>query len=350
MERNRPSVLLVADVAASSLDRKLVQEWESLESVEFIRETLETLGETVKVVFSPADLLVLLAENSSTTFDERPVLFHLVEGYLSRNREAWLPALAEYFGFPHTGSDAHSQILSLDKHTSKLMASSLGIPTADWGICEAGQESALPPPEKYPIFIKPRYEGSSLGIGEENRLKKESDLNAFLETEERKGISWIWEVFLPGTEWTLAVIGSPSGGYRASEVGRISLQDADENVYGEKTKTKSHMPEKIRFDSDPTISGKIREYSLRLCESIGTSGAVRLDWKADKEGSPNFLEWNSTPGLSPFYSSFPICYSRSFGGYSSLLAKLLEIARIEFQEARFLYAKNQSRREILEGL
>ncbi|TGK15388.1 D-alanine--D-alanine ligase [Leptospira fluminis] len=350
MERDRPSVLLVADIADSNLDRKLVQEWESSESVEFIRQTLETLGETVRIVPSPSHLLGLLAENATTPFEERPVLFHLVEGYLSRNREAWLPAVAEYFGFPHTGSDAHSQILSLDKHTSKMVASSLGIPTADWGICGSGREGVLPTSEKYPIFIKPRYEGSSLGIGEENRVQKESDLNSFLGTEERSRTSWIWEVFLPGTEWTLAVIGSPSVGYRASEVGRISLEEAEENVYGEKTKTKSHMPEKIRFDSDPTISRKIREHSLRLCEFVGTSGAVRLDWKADEGGRPNFLEWNSTPGLSPFYSSFPICYSQSFGDYSSLLAKLLEIARIEFQEARFLYAKNQSRREILEGL
>lgn len=374
MNSHSPSVLIVADIQSSDMNPKDAQEWEDINSVQEIKRTLEELGEKVEIIEFPSKLLQKLSDYSSLEPGDRPVLFHLVEGFRSRNREALLPGLAEYFGFPHTGSDLYAQSLSLDKHLSKLFCGSAGVPTSPWMIWEkefvedttsrsnrprnmdslADQKEVrnlprnsdstfrgarLPKESEFPVFFKPRFEGSSLGVGEENRINDKAALDQFLQTKFQEYSSWICESYLPGEEWTLAVIGSPTFGYKASQVARIGLENSSESLYGEITKTKLSMPEKLFFDLDKERSEYIQKNSLELCKLLKTSGAVRLDWKADSEGKPIFLEWNLTPGLSSYYSSFPICYSKSFGTYSDLMKELLEIARKEFLTERFLYSK-----------
>ncbi|TGK00488.1 D-alanine--D-alanine ligase [Leptospira selangorensis] len=359
MNSDSPSVLIVADIQNPSLDPKDTQEWEDQSSVQEIKRCLENFGEKVEIIEFPSKLLQKLSDYSNLEPQNRPVLFHLVEGFRSRNREALLPGLAEYSGFPHTGSDAYAQNLSLDKHLSKLFCASAGVPTSPWMICEKDSVEdttnlarniarnsdsvfrgvRLPLESEFPVFFKPRFEGSSLGVGEENLISNQADLNQFLQSKFNEYSSWICETYLPGEEWTMAVIGSPTYGYKASMVARIGLENSTEKIYGEITKTKLSMPEKLYFDLDKERSDLIQKNSLELCKLLKTSGAVRLDWKADAEGKPMFLEWNLTPGLSSFYSAFPICYSESFGTYSDLMKELLEIAREEFLTERFLYSK-----------
>lgn len=363
MNSDSPSVLIVADIQTPDLDPKDTQEWEDRNSVQEIKRSLEELGEKVEILEFPSKLLQKLSDYSNLEPQDRPVLFHLVEGFRSRNREALVPAISEYFGFPHTGSDAYAQNLSLDKHLSKMFCTSAGVPTSPWMICEmdsvevpTNSDSAVnrnmelnqdskfrgsrfPIDSEFPVFFKPRFEGSSLGVGEENLISNRTDLDRFLQSKFQEYSSWICESYLPGEEWTVAVIGSASYGYKATDVARIDLENSPEKLYGEITKTKLSMPEKLYFDLNRERSEYIQKNSLELCKLLKTSGAVRLDWKADSEGKPMFLEWNLTPGLSSYYSSFPICYSHSFGTYSDLMGELLDIARKEFLTERFLYSK-----------
>lgn len=344
MNSDSPSVLIVADIQNPDLDPKDTQEWEDHNSVQEIKRCLEELGEKVEIIEFPSKLLQKLSDYSNLEPQNRPVLFNLVEGFRSRNREALLPGIAEYSGFPHTGSDAYAQILSLDKHLSKLFCVSAGVPTSPWSLVEKDFVEDTTNSE-FPVFFKPRFEGSSLGVGEENLILDSDALDQFIQSKFQEYSSWICESYLPGEEWTLAVIGSPKYGYKASQVARIGLENSTEKIYGEITKTKLSMPEKLYFDLDKERSEYIQNNSLELCKLLKTSGAVRLDWKADSEGKPMFLEWNLTPGLSSYYSSFPICYSESFGTYSDLMKELLEIAREEFLTERFHYSKRKKEKQ-----
>ncbi len=107
------------------------------------------------------------------------------------------------------------------------------------------------------------------------------------------------------------------------------------------------MPETLVFDCPKDLEVIIQQQSVLFCESLGTSGPARLDWKLDSLGNPIFLEMNLTPGLSPFYSTFPICYRHSLGDVKNLIQEILKIARLEFETDRFLYSKNKIRNLIL---
>ncbi|UOG31612.1 D-alanine--D-alanine ligase family protein [Leptospira noguchii] len=360
-----PTVLIYADLHEFEGDFPEVykQEWESKRSVDAILELLNEVGENVELVVTPDELLEKLKRYCDLGFSERPVIFHLMEGFCSRNRESLIPAVAELFGFPHTGSDSYSQNVSLDKNLTRIFAQSIGVPVTSgfWirsknvlfeelqrlrdnsKIKKGSQENSEI--FSFPAFVKPAGEGSSLGIGEKNIIYSFEELNTLLSEAPDFFFPYLLERYLTGNEYTISVMGSATFGYRVSSAGRLVLREdlKVEDVYGEKTKSKSMMPETLVFDCPKDLEVIIQQQSLLFCESLGTSGPARLDWKLDSLGDPFFLEMNLTPGLSPFYSTFPICYRQSLGDEKKLFQEILELARLDFKTDRFLYSKNKIR-------
>ncbi|TGM99378.1 D-alanine--D-alanine ligase family protein [Leptospira yasudae] len=370
-----PTVLLYADLHEfeGEIPSRYKQEWESEASVDSISKLLSDMGERVELVTTPEELLETLQVYARLGRKERPVLFHLMEGFRSRNRESLIPAVAELFGFPHTGSDGYAQNVSLDKNLTRIFADSIGLPVAPGFLVRSrnpiGEDSKsasvanrnsflkndrllseasfeLPKNFSFPAFVKPAGEGSSLGIGEQNIVHDLRELRAFLSESPEEFFPYLVESYLTGTEYTISLMGSGTLGYRVTKAGRLILQDSlkVENVYGEKTKSKDVMPETLAFDCPSRLETFLQEQSLHLCKSLGTSGAARLDWKLDSLGNPFFLEINLTPGLSPFYSTFPICYRQSLGDEKTLFQEILNIARNEFETDRFLYSQKKIRR------
>ncbi|EMJ95790.1 D-alanine--D-alanine ligase [Leptospira alstonii] len=368
-----PTVLIYADLHEfeGEFPEIYKQEWESARSVNSILELLSEVGERPELIGTPEELLEKLKRYCELDFPERPVLFHLMEGFRSRNRESLIPATAELFGFPHTGSDAYCQNLSLDKNQTRIFAQSIGVPIAPGFLIRSAESSVLPKrfsigskessfeskgfsacpklnfvvPKgfSFPGFLKPSGEGSSLGIGEESIVFDEKDLRFKLSLKPEDFFPYLVEEYLTGIEYTISVMGSAVVGYRVGFAGRLVLRDdlKVEEVYGEKTKSKSVMPETLVFDCPKDLEIFLQEQSLLLCESLGTSGPARLDWKLDSSGNPFFLEINLTPGLSPFYSTFPICYRHSLGDEKTLFQEILQIARLDFETDRFLYSKKK---------
>ncbi|EMK20889.1 D-alanine--D-alanine ligase [Leptospira kirschneri] len=366
-----PTVLVYADLHEfeGNFPEIYKQEWESRKSVDAILELLNEVGESIELVVTPNELLEKLKFYCDLDFSKRPVIFHLMEGFCSRNREALIPAVAELFGFPHTGSDSYSQNVSLDKNLTRIFAQSIGVPVTS-GFWIRSKNVALEELQRleynseikkelsfskengvnlknfsFPAFVKPAGEGSSLGIGEKNIIYSFEELNTLLSEAPDFFFPYLLEEYLTGNEYTISVMGSAVFGYRASSAGRLVLREdlKVENVYGEKTKSKSMMPETLIFDCPEDLEVVIQQQSVSFCESLGTSGPARLDWKLDSLGNPFFLEMNLTPGLSPFYSTFPICYRHSFGDEKKLFQEILEIARSDFETDRFSYSKNKIR-------
>ncbi|EMN48626.1 D-ala D-ala ligase C-terminal domain protein [Leptospira interrogans str. L1207] len=371
MNKMTPTVLVYTDLYEfeGNFPEIYKQEWESKKSVDAILELLNEVGESIELVVTPNELLEKLKCYCDLDFSKRPVIFHLMEGFCSRNRESLIPAVAELFGFPHTGSDSYSQNVSLDKNLTRIFAQSIGVPVASgfWIRskdvlfkellqleCNSeikkrfsfskGNELSLKN-FSFPAFIKPAGEGSSLGIGEKNIIYSFEELNTLLSEAPEIFFPYLLEEYLTGNEYTISVIGSATFGYKVSSAGRLILREdlKVENVYGEKTKSKSIMPETLVFDCPKDLEVIIQQQSVLFCESLGTSGPARLDWKLDSLGNPFFLEMNLTPGLSPFYSTFPICYRHSLGDEKNLFQEVLKIARLDFETDRFLYSKNKIR-------
>jgi D-alanine-D-alanine ligase len=266
---------------------------------------------------------------------QRPytILWNLVEGFYSRNREGYIPNLAEFLGFPYTGSDSYLQCITLDKDLTKSIARSLGISTPNSSICVSKDKIPQIPESDFPLFVKPNSEGSSLGINKSSIVLNSLELKVTIDQTPDIFFPILLEEYLPGEEYTIGIIGCKDN-VRTLRLCQVQI----EGVYGQDSKSKNYMPEEI-IPKDPVNLSLIPDGTSRLADKLGFFGFGRADWKLDKEGTPRFLEINLTPGLSPFYSSFPISYGDGLESYKEMVKEILNISIVEYEKASRFYGR-----------
>ncbi|EMO25266.1 hypothetical protein LEP1GSC170_0737 [Leptospira interrogans serovar Bataviae str. HAI135] len=102
------------------------------------------------------------------------------------------------------------------------------------------------------------------------------------------------------------------------------------------------MPETLVFDCPKDLEVIIQQQSLLFCESLGTSGPARLDWKLDSLGNPFFRNESYSWIVSVLFHVSDLLSSES-RGRKKLFQEILELARLDFKTDRFLYSKNKIR-------
>ncbi len=331
-------VILIADIIDSTIPfpEFYKQEWESRDSILYLQNTIQNLGHDVEIlepVKGKDFILEKIVQDRKKFPKEDLVLFNLVEGFFSPNREAYIPSLAEFLGIPFCGSDAKAQIISLDKSLTIDITSKLGILVPESRILYS-RESVVH--SIYPSFGKPQNEGSSLGVSNSSLFQNQEDLNRWLFELPEMYLPVRLEKYLPGKEYTVGVLG-PSFCLECTSVARVELEEI---VYSQEVKGKDSMPEKILLEPDSPKMQKIQKESIQIAKFLGVSGYARLDWKEDENGNPHFLEINLTPGLSYRYSALPAIYREMGEKYSDLIKLILASALEEYRKSHFrIYGK-----------
>ncbi len=324
-----PKVIIFADIYDSfqEFNSILKQEWESKKSIDYLIEIIQSLNYEVQLI-EPLKANFL----NKINFAIETIFFNLCEGFESRNRESYIPNLAEFFGCAYTGSDSYAINISIDKSLTKDIVKKNNIPTKKYLKINSFDEIDF----KYPAFIKPNLEGSSLGIDSKNIIQNKFELNQKIKELLPIYNELILEEYLSGDDLTIGVIGNYPD-YKTTKVARIKYPN---KIYDSKTKSKSEMPEKLFFNIDTNLEKKIALDSILLAKELKIDGFARIDYKLDERNNPFFLEINLTPGISKFYSSFPICYEASFGNYTELIQEILNLAVINFKKnSKFNYGK-----------
>src|SRR5512138_1134308 len=139
-------------------------EFDTRETVDALAGALERLGHRVEriEVSGPASRTVARLEAYGPD-----LIFNTAEGRRGRFREAFFPALFDELGMPYTGSDAYALALTLDKQLTKLVLAQHGVQTPRWQYVEDARQlqvNAL----RYPVIVKPNFEGSSKGITQDS--------------------------------------------------------------------------------------------------------------------------------------------------------------------------------------
>lgn len=288
-------------------------EWDSAETVNAVARALAALGEVVRLEATedfPARLRA-----------ERPdIVFNMAEGLRGVNREAHVPAICEFYGVPYSGSDPFTLSLCLDKARTKEVLAQRGIPTApfrvisdldelahrDAGIGPCGV--ALRPSPDRPLFVKPLHEGSSKGITERSCCRTVDELDqqvAFLLARYRQPV--LVEEFLPGAEFTCAVLGNGTAARVLPLIGMRfdALPAGSLPVYGFEAKWLWDRPEHPLdiFECPARIDAEQREVIERVVlaayRALGCRDWSRIDVRLDAAGVPNVVEVNPLPGILP---------------------------------------------------
>jgi len=291
-------------------------EWEDERTILGQIDALEDAGHTVvRLDFDDTLIENLLAEKPDC-------VFNISEGKTGKDRESLVPAICKFLKIPCTSSDAVGMGISLDKVLCKIIAKQQNIPTARWLVADNTKDlndSDL----QYPLFVKPVFEGSSMGIRPESLVKDKKHLKTQTSWLTKNIGPALIEEYLSGRELTVGLIGNNEP--EAFPVAEIKTGD---KIYDKSMKGKDSMDEEVICPApiDAEIEKQLISWSKTLFKIMGLSGLARFDYKCDRDGQPQFMEANPLPGLSKFYSVFTIQASVAGLSYNEMIAKLVSLA------------------------
>lgn len=292
-------------------------EYDSPSTVAAIADAIASLGH---------DVIRLEADRSfprAVLATSPDVVFNVAEGARGRSREAHVPALLELLGVPYTGSDPASLVLTLDKAVAKAIVREAGVHTPPSVVMTRGDEP-LPARFGFPAIVKPVAEGSSKAVLPSSVAHSEGEARALArELAERYRQGALVEEFLPGREFTVAVLGDPAEVLPPMEV--VLLTKTEFPVYS--FDHKLEPTEEVRYEAPAKISDdldrELRALALRAFLALGCRDVARIDVRLDRLSRPAFIECNPLPGLTPGWSDLCMIAESAGLDYRSLIARIL---------------------------
>jgi len=235
-----------------------------------------------------------------------------------------IQGLLEIQGIPYTGSSVLASALAMDKHLTKDIARQEGLPTPDSLFFDAHHEVLDAFLAKFclsfPLIVKPSREGSTIGI---TKAENARDLkNAILEAA-KLDTRVLVEKFVKGREVTVPILNQEALPV-LEVVPKSGFYDyASKYTAGATTYI---CPAQLPVEQ----AQQVQDYSKRIYRRIGCEGAARADFIISEDGTPNFLEINTLPGMTAT-SLVPKSAAAAGISFEDLVEKILLTARVKVQ-------------------
>ncbi len=304
-------------------------EWDEAETIQAVCDALAE-GHTVIRINAEEDAYNELRKS-------RPdIVFNIAEGSRGPCREGHIPSILEYLHIPYTASDPLTLNICLDKARAKEILAFHRIPTAKFMVYDSPAISM--DGLHFPLFVKPLYEGSSIGIRNNSLVRGAGDL--------QRTVSWVLgqfqqpalvEEFLPGREFTVAIIGNGDEA-RVLPIVEIcfdSLPEGVNPVYSYEAKwiwDSSSKPLEI-FECPARVAPELKSEIERIClkayRVLRCRDWSRIDVRLDALGVPHIMEINPLPGILPKpedNSCFPKAARAAGMTYNQLINTVLQVA------------------------
>jgi D-alanine-D-alanine ligase len=229
-----------------------------------------------------------------------------------------IQGILDYLAIPYQGSGVEACALAMDKHLTKKLCAAEGLPTAAWDLFDlsGGTLPLLPGSLDLPLVIKPRFEGSAIGV---NIVRTHEQWTQAMIDSAPKYAEILAEEYIPGREFTCAVLGEEA----LPVVEIVPNRDefyTYEAKYGQGGST--HICP-ARIDDD--LAARLQMLALSVHRLIGLRDYSRTDFIVSKEGRPYILEINTLPGLTPV-SIFPDACAAAGIQYQALVDRLVGYA------------------------
>jgi len=200
----------------------------------------------------------------------------------------------ELSGIPYTGSGVTASAIGMDKAVTKLLFKQVGIPTPDFvmiGTEDECDKAVLEAERKfgYPMIVKPRSEGSSVGI---EIMPGKRGAVEMCERVQRGFGDAILEPFIKGMIATVGILGRQALPVLELVPKRQQFYDYEAKY----TRGETDFIVPARLDSK-TVE-RVNELALKAHDLIGCRGFSRLDMIIKDGKNPYFLEINTLPGLT----------------------------------------------------
>jgi len=296
-------------------------EFDAPSTIEVIASAIEACGFKVKKIGNVSNLLEKIE-----TLDV-DIVFNISEGISGRNRESQVPILLEMADIPFVGADALTLSLTLDKIMAKKIFIAEGIPTPKFFEIKTPESVRNTNHFKFPLIVKPRFEGSSKGLSDNSRVENRQDLEKQVEyiisTYKQPALI---EQFISGQEFTVAIVGNdPPEAMPIVQIkidGRLKLNDKFYTFARIQSDRLEYIcPAHINND----LKEKISELALKTYMAVECRDFGRVDFRVDNDGNPYVLEINPLPSLST-EDVFMVVAKEIGISYEEIIGKILNSA------------------------
>ena len=291
----------IAVIFGGSSSEKEVSMHTGLAVVEAIKDTYDVTGINLENDF----------QDLHTKLFDIDVVFNALHGGYGENGQ--LQKYFEKYNIKYTGSGPKASELAMDKHKTKLIAKSNGIPVLDWKIINKGKKVNLKD-LSFPLIIKPNDGGSTIGLyfADNKDQFEHYILSAFNESD-----TLIIEKYFKGREISVPIVDGQV--LPIIEIKSSNFLYDYESKY-QSDKTKYEVPAKINSKLERIIS----ENALLLYNKIGCKHYSRVDFLLD-DNKYYLLEINTLPGLTGT-SLLPKAAKHIGMSYKKLIKKIIDLA------------------------
>ncbi|MCA1825779.1 MAG: ATP-grasp domain-containing protein [Myxococcales bacterium] len=276
-------------------------EFDSRETIDALTTALERLGHRVEriEVSGPASRTAARLEAYAPD-----LVFNTAEGRRGRFREAFYPALFDELGFPYTGSDAWVLAVTLDKALTKLMLREHGVISPRGQFVEEPADLKLDG-WRFPLIVKPNFEGSSKGITQESVVEDRGKLRALVEKQlARFPAGVLVEEYVPGKDLTVAFLEKAGAGVLTPVeyvIDQSELSKRRYRIYDYDLKAVHYNAVNVRCPAEfpAYVLERAQDMARRAYKALGVRDLGRIDFRVADDGQVYFIEINALPSLEP---------------------------------------------------
>jgi D-alanine-D-alanine ligase len=208
----------------------------------------------------------------------------------------------ETAGLAYTGPGVTASALAMDKVLLKLLLRGAQLPTAEWldlghpegeaGIASAIETASAWAEARYPLVVKARTLGSSVGVG---FAADRAGLASTIEAIALQGAGVFVEEAVEGTEVSCGVIGRGGAAQALPAIEIVPKKGAwfDFDSKYAPGGALERIPAKILEEAE----AEVRRLAAAVHALIGADGVTRTDFIIGKRG-PVILETNTLPGMT----------------------------------------------------
>ncbi|WP_066935103.1 D-alanine--D-alanine ligase [Streptomyces sp. NBRC 110611] len=230
-------------------------------------------------------------------------------------------ALLEMAGVRFTGADSAACAAAWHKGRAQAVLGAAGVPVAERVLWRpvAGEvpQDVRRLVAAGPVVAKPVADGSSVSVHRVDSLSQLARVAAEVHSE---GGELLVEPFLPGREFTVAVVGD-----QVLPVVEIELTTPlfDYTAKYQPGAVDEVCPARIPAD----FASRLQELALRAHRALGFGSATysRADFRCDADGEPMCLEVNALPGLTAT-SLVPLAATGAGWAYPDLIQRIVDLA------------------------
>jgi D-alanine-D-alanine ligase len=242
-----------------------------------------------------------------------------------------IQGILETLGIPYTGSGVQASAVAIDKLVTKQLWVWAQIPTPRWRELEPDSDfDAVWRDLGGPVVVKPRSEGSTIGISKVTS-NEHSELAQAYALARRYDARVFAEEFVSGRELTCAILGT---GPSAEALPLIEIRapganyDYQNKYFSDETQYLCPAP------LDAALARTIQSLCLQAFIVVGACGWGRVDvmLRSGPDGErPLLLELNTVPGMTG-HSLVPMAARERGIQFADLVVRILADARLQVQK------------------